>query len=563
MGPSCARPQREIDDCQPCAAHTLPALSVQTRRIGLALPAIGVTTLPFRVTESVQREQRPAVRPATLSRIRTVGSSSQSRPALAACVPLADRVQSVLQPPISLLFDDPRLWLPCEPFGFQIDGIAFLMTRWAALLADEMGLGKTMQTILAIRLLLRSGELRSCLVVCPKPLVSNWLREFSLWADEIPVQPIQGDMWSRQNRWRHDSCPVKIANYESLARDEASVNDRSLWFDLVVLDEAQRIKNRDSKSAQVVRRLRRSRSWALTGTPVENHAGDLASLLEFVHQRPVAADEGCDTLRNAMSGVLLRRTKEKVLLDLPEKLVRDAYVDLGPGQQESYRAAEKEGVFRLNDLGDAITIEHVFELIRRLKQICNFDPVTGESSKAEHLAAGLEELASSGRKAIVFSQWVTTLECLAERLARFRPLLFHGKVPSRLRDQVLSEFRRSSERAVLLLSYGSGAVGLNLQCANYVFLFDRWWNPAVEDQAINRAHRVGQRQPVFVSRFLVPGTIEERIAAVLERKRELFNDLFADHEAMECGGLTREDVFGLFDLRVRAPAMPSGERSAG
>jgi SNF2 family DNA or RNA helicase len=476
-------------------------------------------------------------------------------------VPLSERLHSLLQPPVTALLDDPRLWLPAEPFGFQLEGIQFLTSRWAALLADEMGLGKTMQAIVAVRLLLRAGQIRCCLVVCPKPLVTNWLREFDRWAEEIPVAALDGDAWIRRHRWLHDPRPVKLASYESLLRDEELLAKGCLRFDLVVLDEAQRIKNRDSKTASAVRRLKRGRSWALTGTPVENRPAELANLLEFVHNRRLPDDAPPDQLKDALGGVLLRRTKQKVIGDLPSKRVHDAFIDLGPNQRESYACAEKDGVFRLNHLGSGVTIEHVFDLIRRLKQICNFDPVTGESAKAEFLSASLEEIIESDGKAIVFSQWVTTLERLAAWLTGFYPLLFHGQVPMRRREEVLAEFREKRDRPLLLLSYGAGAVGLNLQCANYVFLFDRWWNPAVEDQAIDRAHRVGQRNTVFVTRFLTPDTIEDRIAAVLARKREMFNSLIDEHDPLAGVGLSREDVFGLFDLQIR-PQGNAGQPSA-
>jgi len=198
-----------------------------------------------------------------------------------------------------------------------------------------------------------------------------------------------------------------------------------------------------------------------------------------------------------------------------------------------------------------LTIQHVFELVLRLKQICNFDPATGVSAKADRLEADLEECAASGRKAIVFSQWVDTIERLRDRLERFNPLEYHGKIPSKRRDGVLEEFRNNPDRHVLLMSYGAGSVGLNLQFAGYVFLFDRWWNPAVEDQAINRAHRIGASGPVTVTRFLCVGTIEERINSVLEEKRELFNAVF-DPEAPTSPtaklGLSRDEIFGLFEL---------------
>jgi SNF2 family DNA or RNA helicase len=199
-------------------------------------------------------------------------------------------------------------------------------------------------------------------------------------------------------------------------------------------------------------------------------------------------------------------------------------------------------------MGQSVTIQHVFELVLRLKQICNFDPATGASAKLERLSADLEEIAASGRKAVIFSQWVETLRTLAARLAAFSPLEYHGQVPTGKRDAVLNEFRDNPRRSVLLISYGAGGVGLNLQFASYVFLFDRWWNPAVEDQAINRAHRIGAAGPVTVTRFLASGTIEERIDQVLREKRELFDTIFTDVPGHATSGLTQAEIFGLFRL---------------
>ena len=235
---------------------------------------------------------------------------------------------------------------------------------------------------------------------------------------------------------------------------------------------------------------------------------------------------------------------------MPPKLIRDTELSLTGEQYDSYQQAEKDGVLKLNDLGAEITIKHVFELVLRLKQICNFDPSTGRSSKLELLQSDMEEVAASGQKAIVFSQWVKSLDTLSEHLQAYNPLAYHGRIPSSKRDAILAEFKESPDRHILLMSYGAGSVGLNLQFCRYVYLFDRWWNPAVEDQAINRAHRIGAAGSVTVTRMISAGTIEQRIHEILESKRELFNEILSDNRNPASYGLSKDEIFGLFKLKT-------------
>lgn len=467
-------------------------------------------------------------------------------------VRLADRLFLVLQPPLEYLLGGSTVEVPFEPFPFQYAGIAFLFARSSAILADEMGLGKTMQAITATRLLLRSGLARNVLLICPKPLVTNWIREFRQWAPEVPVSTVAGNQATRQFIWQAPQAPVRIANYELLTRDEALITAPGQPYDLVILDEAQRVKNRDSATSQIVRKIPRRRSWALTGTPVENSIDDLLSIFEFIAPGMLPQGLSVREIRNQVGDHIIRRTKDLVMTDMPPRLIRDDCLDLTAEQSASYESAEQAGVLRLNAMGDEITIKHVFELVLRLKQICNFDPATGASSKLARLLADLEEVAASGHKAIVFSQWVSALDQMAGPLERFRPLAYHGRIPSPKRDAILTEFREDPTRHVLLMSYGAGSVGLNLQFCRYVFLFDRWWNPAVEDQAINRAHRIGAAGSVTVSRMLTTGTIEEKIHAVLEAKRELFREILGEGDAAQRPGLTQAEIFGLFDLRTPA-----------
>ena len=460
-----------------------------------------------------------------------------------------DRLLYLLQPPLDHLFTGKQVSVPFQPFDYQLEGIAFLMPRHAALLADEMGLGKTAQTILSIRLLLHAGLIKQVLIVCPKPLVFNWTRELQLWSPDLPFEVFGGDLESRRTTWTVSKCPLKLINYECLTRDVDFLKDDRVAFDLVVIDEAQRIKNRDSKTSVVVRSIKRDRSWALTGTPIENRHEDLVNIFAFVDPGRIPADTPPKMLSALTSDCILRRTKDTAQSEMPPLLYRDLTLPLAPAQQEAYALAEKEGIVHLNALGETITVQHVFQLVMRLKQICNFDPLTGQSAKLEQLVSDMQEVAESGRKAIIFSQWVEPLKVIAAALHEHNPMEFHGKIPSADRPGILDEFKSNPDRHVILMSYGTGSVGLNLQFTNYVFLFDRWWNPAVEDQAINRAHRVGQKQPVTVTKFTTEGTIEKRIADVLDAKRKIFHDLLAMNGPPAQMGLSEDDVFGLFDIK--------------
>ncbi|WP_047814875.1 DEAD/DEAH box helicase [Rhodopirellula islandica] len=570
---------------------TLPAL--QPMRVPIKLPPLVAKTTGFLFPESASWIPKPAEKPTQAvagsigpegkgesetedegfkKRRKSMGKRSRIKPPND-IVKLQDRLYYLLQPPLDLLVGSGQLNFPFEPFPYQLDGIAFLFPRYACVLADEMGLGKTMQAISTMRMLLCSGELRNVLLVCPKPLVSNWLREFSVWAPEIPVVAIEGNAAKREFQWREPNVPVKIANYELLMRDKEIVLEGGLHFDLVALDEAQRIKNINNSTSEIVRAIPRTRSWALTGTPVENSPDDLVGIFDFLSPGYLQTGMPMSQMASMAGDYILRRTKDMVLEDMPPKLYRDADIDLTPEQWARYDTAEKEGVVHLEELEESLTVQHVFELVLRLKQICNFDPVTNSSAKLQRLEADMEEVAASGQKAILFSQWTKTIDKMRPTLERFGPLEYHGKIPHKKREGVIEQFKNDPNSHIILMSYGAGSVGLNLQFCRYVFLFDRWWNPAIEDQAINRAHRIGAAGSVTVTRMMAVNTIEQRIAAVLDQKREMFDMLFADQRdasknaagdgpaksgpLSQAGGLSRDEIFGLFDLRA-----PGGKKVA-
>lgn len=505
------------------------------------------------------RAARAPAPPHRATRTPRASGSLEGRPATRIRPPrdvvkLEDRLHYLLQPPLEVLLAADALHFPHAPFPFQLDGVAFLFARREAVLADEMGLGKTMQAITTIRLLARHGKVRRVLLVCPKPVVTTWQRELALWAPELPVAVVTGGQQRRAWYWRRGEPGVTIANYELIVRDEALLSAGDGRFDLIILDEAQRIKNARSATNAAVCAVPRTRSWALTGTPIENSTDDLVGIFEFVSPRLIIPEMRPRTMARAVSDHILRRMKDDVLSDLPPRLDRDTLLPLSREQAASYQRAEQRGVVRLNAMGRELRIQHVFELILRLKQICNFDPETGASVKLEQLESDLEDCAASGRKAIVFSQWVVTLDTLCRRLGRFGPKAYHGRISPRDREAVIKRFRDDPDCRVLLMSYGAGSVGLNLQSASYVFLFDRWWNPAVEDQAINRAHRIGSAGPVTVTRFLTAGTIEERIEQILADKRELFATMFGSDWRGAKLRFSEREVLDLLGLNPKSAA---------
>jgi len=553
-------PQIIVTDGCELALPTPPTL-----RLPVAMPAPAVTSIaPLPPRPRVQSHffarpvalppvaPQPAGGPEVVAEAAAKACRGADRRARVAppkdVVKLSERFYYLLQPDLQTMLRGGKLTFPRPPFPFQFEGMAFLLPRHSAVLADEMGLGKSMQAISSIRLLVRSGEARRVLVVCPKGLVTNWARELADWAPELLVAVIDGDPGRRRWQWSLPDVPIKLANYEVLVRDRDLVAELGLAFDLVVLDEAQRIKNKSSQTNRAIVSLDRRRSWALTGTPVENSAADLVGIFEFVQPGQINDRMTPKAMAGAVTDHILRRTKDKVLTEMPPRLDRDARIELGPEQRETYRRAEEEGVLRLADMGREATIQHVFELVLRLKQICNFDTATGESAKLERLVAELEEVQASGRKALVFSQWVETLGRLRKELAFCGALEYHGGMSTTARDEAIRRFKESRDHSVLLLSYGAGAVGLNLQFSQYVFLFDRWWNPAVEDQAINRAHRIGAAGAVTVTRFLSAATIEERIDEVLRRKRDLSEAILSQADGPTTAGLTADDMFSLFEL---------------
>lgn len=438
---------------------------------------------------------------------------------------------------------------------YQREGVGFLFRNEGALLADEMGLGKTVQAIIALRLIVERSSATRCLIVAPTSLSLNWERECGRWAPELVVRRVVGGQTDREHYYQLP-IQVLIASYEQIRLDAFDrIHDK---FDVVVLDEAQRIKNYSSRTALACRLLPRHVSWALTGTPLENSRTDLLSVFGFVRSGLLHRTDSRENILASIQPHFLRRRKRDVLPELPPLLPQDISLEMGEAQRGAYEDAWGAGVGELSKGPRPVSATSLFALITRLKQLCNVDPASGESCKFDALEVLLETAAANGQKVIVFSQYVTTLRWLEERIKSVPTSVYSGEQSSTERDAILAQFEAAAGPHVLLMSLRAGGVGVNAPSAGLVVLFDRWWNPAMEAQAINRAHRFGRLTPLHVIRFLVEDSVEDRIDEILRSKVKVFEDYVESAESAEVALLTRGELLKVLSMsHADADARPA------
>jgi superfamily II DNA or RNA helicase len=473
--------------------------------------------------------------------------------------------------------EDPEAWREVVPrirlrlHPYQERGARFLARSGRAFLADDMGLGKTVQAIVAALLLRERAGLRRTLVVCPASLKDQWRHEIAKACGEA-AQVVDGPRAERleaYGRWRDGFL---ILNYELILRDLEAI--RRAGADLVVLDEAQRIKNWSTKTARAVKQLHSPHAFVLTGTPLENRLLELHSLVEFLHRRAagprwrllpfhavtdppgrVIAYEGLDVLRGRLQGFFLRRERRAVQDQLPERTDNRFWTGMSAEQLRPYRKHAATAAAVLSN-AQPLRPRDVRALLRALTSmriLCNAyaqyawdrraiwlsdkggDARALHSPKLEEFARVLDDLLDeSDRKIVVFSQWERMLR-LAHFVAReplgrrdLRAEVFHGGLHTRGRTEMLDAFRRDPEFRVMF-STDAGGLGLNLQdAASIVVNLEVPWNPAVLEQRIGRVHRMGQRRSVQVLHFVTKGAIEERVLQVVESKRALFEGLLVD-----------------------------------
>jgi SNF2 family DNA or RNA helicase len=468
---------------------------------------------------------------------------------------------------------------------YQERGYAWLqfLRRWGlgACLADDMGLGKTVQTLALILHDRETSEDRApVLLVCPTSVIGNWQREAARFTPDLAVMVHHGGARGRgkalrKTAFKHD---VMITSYALLQRDISVLN--TVPWKGVVLDEAQNIKNPETKQARAARALTADYRIALTGTPVENNVGDLWSIMEFLNPGllgaqtdfkrrffvPIQASrdvQAIERLKILTGPFILRRLKSDrtIIADLPEKMEMKVYCNLTREQGSLYAAVVEDAMETLTAADGIRRRGVVLATLSKLKQVCNHpaqflgdnSTVPGRSGKLARLVEMLEEVLEAGERALVFTQFSEMGEIIKTHLQETfgeEVLFLHGGVPKKKRDRMVNKFQEAGA-SVFLLSLKAGGTGLNLTAANHVFHFDRWWNPAVEDQATDRAFRIGQTRGVQVHKFLCLGTLEEKIDEMIERKKEVASAIVGAGEAW-LTELTTEQLTDTLSLREDA-----------
>jgi SNF2 family DNA or RNA helicase len=436
---------------------------------------------------------------------------------------------------------------------YQIEGFKWIkslsMLGFGGILADEMGLGKTIQTIA----FLLSEENKKSIIISPTSLIYNWKAELAKFAPTLKVAIVHGERSVRVKLIRNlKDFDIILTTYGTLRMDLQQYED--IIFDHCIIDEAQNIKNYLAQNTKVIKEVKAKVRFALTGTPIENNLTELWSIFDFImpdylYSKEVfeskfttKAEGDLEELKLLIKPFLLRRTKNEVLKELPDKIEKKFIVEMTEVQKAVYKSYIKvvRGEMKNNSEGKI----EIFSYLTRLRQICLdpslvIDDYKGGSGKLKIAMKLIEKHINSQGKVLLFSQFTSVLKNIGENLKEKGISYFYldGKTKSKDRIKLVDEFNNSCEKKVFLISLKAGGTGLNLTSANLVIHFDPWWNPAVEDQATDRAHRIGQRNVVEVIKLVAKGTIEEKIIMLQENKKNLIDSVIT-------GELTSGDVLG-------------------
>jgi SNF2 family DNA or RNA helicase len=404
--------------------------------------------------------------------------------------------------------------LPLLPF--QVYGVDWLGSQDRAMLADDMGLGKTFQALAGISKLILEGEITRILIICPRSLVFTWYAEIKKWTPYLSATAVIPSGNAAESVWksRTGKSQIIITSYEQLRTNSNFMSEQA---QLVVCDEAHKLRNRSSNLSQSFRVLSPQKVWFLTGTPVERDSEDFATLFSLLLPKIFTPSDhklGIDILKSRAKPYLLRRRKSEVLTELPPMLERQEFLELSPEQLRSYRAM-------LSDSETSTLVK-----FGKLRHICDLDPVTGTSTKLDRIQELLEEISNLGEKAVVFSYWRKPLLALSEILEKKSPgstQLLTSEMDLVQRDSAIRNFK--NKNLTLLASAKIASEGLTLVEANHAIFINRWWNPSSNEQARDRIRRLGQQRTTYMYSFTTVDTIEEKIDEILERKEVTNEDL--------------------------------------
>ena len=459
---------------------------------------------------------------------------------------------------------------PYQESGFQ--WLNYLReVRWGGILADDMGLGKTLQALSFLHQLKQENGTLKAMVVCPTTLLFNWQNEITKFTPGLTFYIHHGGTRNRDSLL-NDKIDVIITTYGTLRSDIRQLVE--IPFDYVILDESQAIKNPSSKVTRAAGLLKATNRLCLSGTPLQNNTFDIYAQMNFLNPGMLGSieffkqefsvpidkfgeKEQKDHLRKLLYPFILRRTKEQVARDLPEKQEMVLFCEMGDEQRKIYDAYRNDYRDKILGVVEEQGIQKsqltILQGLMKLRQICDSPAIVKEEERFPNVSVKLEEIGReiteniSNHKALIFSQFLGMLALIKEKMKELGVSYeyFDGSSSVQERERAIRRFQEDDECRVFLISLKAGGVGLNLTAADYVYIVDPWWNPAVEQQAIDRTHRIGQTKNIFAYRMICTDTVEDKILKLQERKRNLARDLITDDEGF-VKSLTREDVEYLF-----------------